>query len=246
MPDPRSSAEPEGQPTLEELFVDLAGMADDASAVQDCLRQIARRVADTVEGVAYASITSDRDGSSSTVAMSSAVALAVDAAQYESEEGPCLQALHDVHPVSVPDMSADMRWPNFRRTALDLGLHSSASIPLFTASGTTAGVLNLYSHDVGGLLPLAMEIIPLFHSSLDRPRSSNWGDLVGAGGRLLVIAVRAALDVRHRIQAAVGVLMFRAGLDSHQAYFELRTQAASNGVAIPVVADRLLAPASGE
>jgi hypothetical protein len=228
--------------SLPQLLVQLAGSPDDASDVDACLRLIARRVADTVKGVDYASVTSSRAGKPTTVAMSSNVALEVDSSQYEGG-GPCVEALEG-QPIAVPDVAADMQWPDFRRTAMGLGLHMSLSIPMVTASGETTNVLNLYSHEAGALVPLATEVIALFHPEAERPRTRNWEELLDEGGRLLVIGMQRALAVSDSIQAALGVLMAAEQVDAQQAYLSLRMQAASTGEAIPLVAERILASAS--
>src|SRR4051794_39927005 len=113
-----TSAGGSGVANLADLLVELAGLPDDASDLEGCLRLIARRVADTVAGVDYASVTSSRDGQATTVAMSSDVALEVDSSQYAGG-GPCLDALGG-QPVAVEDIAADMQWPDFRRTAIKL------------------------------------------------------------------------------------------------------------------------------
>src|SRR4051794_8148140 len=233
---------PSGDASLAELLVELAGLPDDASDVDGCLRLIARRVADTVEGVAYASVTSSRDGKATTVAMSSDVALEVDSSQYAGG-GPCLAALEG-QPVAVPDIAADMQWPDFRRTAIELGLHMSLSIPMVTAGSETTNVLNLYSHDAGALVPLAMEIIPLFHSDVERPRTQNWDAVLDDGGRLLVVGMQRALAAHDAIQTAIGILMAAEHVDARQAYLSLRMQSAATADKIPVVAERIIDSAS--
>src|SRR3954470_14892100 len=233
-----------GAANLADLLEELAGLPDDASDVDGCLRLIARRVADTVAGVDYASVTSRRGAKATTVAMSSDVALEVDSSQYAGG-GPCVDAL-DGQPVAVPDIAADMQWPGFRRTATELGLHMSLSIPMVTASGDTTSVLNLYSHDAGALVPLAMEIIPLFNADIQRPRTRNWEELLDPGGRLLVLGIQRALAAHDAIQKAIGVLMTEERVDAGQAYLSLRMQSAAAGDAIPVVAERIVASTSGD
>ena len=240
-----TSAGGSGVANLADLLVELAGLPDDASDLEGCLRLIARRVADTVAGVDYASVTSSRDGQATTVAMCSDVALEVDSSQYAAGGGPCLDALAG-QPVAVEDIAADMQWPDFRRTAIKLGLHMSLSIPMVTASGETTSVLNLYSHDAGALVPLAMEVIPLFNTDIDRPRTRNWEELLDPGGRLLVLGIQRAIAAHDAIQTAIGVLMTEERVDARQAYLSLRMQSAAAGDAIPVVAKRIVASTSGE
>jgi len=240
--DHETSRDSSGGANLADLLEEMAGLPDDASDVEGCLRLIARRVADTVAGVDYASVTSSRDGKATTVAMSSDVALEVDSSQYAGG-GPCLEALEG-QPIAVPDIAADMTWPDFRRVATKLGLHMSLSIPMITASGETTSVLNLYSHDAGALVPLAMEVIPLFHAEIERPRTRNWVELLDEGGRLLVVGIQRALAAHNAIQTALGILMAAEHVDAREAYLALRMRSAATGDTIPVAAERIIASAS--
>src|SRR3954452_20929967 len=234
-----------GVANLADLLLELAGLPDDASDLEGCLRLIARRVPDTVAGADYASVTSSRDAQATTVAMSSDVVLEVDSSQYAAGGGPCLDALAG-QPVAVEDIAADMKWPDFRNAAIRLGLHMSLSIPMVTASGETTSVLNLYSHDAGALVPLAMEVIPLLHPDFERPGTRNWGEALDEGGRLLVLGIQRALAAHDAIQTALGVLMAAERVDARQAYLSLRMQSAASGDKIPVVAERIVASTSGE
>jgi GAF domain-containing protein len=72
--------------------------------------------------------------------------IALDDAQYESGQGPCLEVLESRDPISVHEVgeTAD-RWEQFSRTAVQLGVHSTLSIHLPVDSEETAASLNLYS-----------------------------------------------------------------------------------------------------
>jgi hypothetical protein len=67
--------------------------------------------------------------------LSSALAVAVDEAQYAEQAGPCLEPLHTGVPAPVPDIAATMVWPGFRDQAVKIGLRASVSIPLYAGSG---------------------------------------------------------------------------------------------------------------
>src|SRR3954471_399645 len=72
--------------------------------------------------------------------------IALDDAQYETGEGPCLTVLDDHDPIALNGAGeSDDRWEHFSRTAAHLGVHSSLSIHLPVDSAELAASLNLYS-----------------------------------------------------------------------------------------------------
>ena len=120
---------------LEDTLVTLAGTPDDHPGVEDQLITIAQLSAARVAGVSYASVTARREGAYTTVAATNDLATAVDEAQYAEQAGPCIEAVATAKPLAVPDIAVTMRWPGFRDTAYQLGLHTSLSIPLFAGRG---------------------------------------------------------------------------------------------------------------
>src|SRR5439155_18330326 len=72
--------------------------------------------------------------------------IALDDAQYESGEGPCLTVLDPHDPVALDDAGElEDRWDHFSRTARHLGIHSTLSMHLPVDSDELAASLNLYS-----------------------------------------------------------------------------------------------------
>src|SRR5918997_691103 len=149
---------PHVQSPLAACLIALAGTPDDASWVERQLVTIAQLSADLITPVAYASVTAYRDDAVATVATSSDIARAVDQAQYDEQDGPCLEALDTASPVAVPDVAATMRWPGFRDTAYRLGVRASLSIPLFAGRGTALAALNLYGRHPAALAPLTAAV----------------------------------------------------------------------------------------
>src|SRR5438270_58916 len=171
-----------GVANLADLLVELAGLPDDASDLEGCLRLIARRVADTVAGVDYASVTSSRDGQATTVAMSSDVALEVDSSQYAAGGGPCLDALAG-QPVAVEDIAADMQWPDFRRTAIKLGLHMSLASPRPRAARTgRRAEAHAAADHLAGAMPLPEDRVKVLPAMLQWRRPERHDVTVGLPG----------------------------------------------------------------
>ena len=241
MPPYQSPTSPDGRRPLADAMVRLAGTPDDASTVDDQLVAIARLAADRVAVVSYASITTMRDEKYTTVAASSELARAIDETQYAAGAGPCLDAMDDGAPVTVPDIAATMAWPGFRSQAYELGLCASASLPLFSGRGATIAVLNLFGHDPVAIAPLIVGVWSVYDPARPMP-----GDVAGLppldpGAAELIEGFAEALAVRATIQLAIGVVMTSRRCTAADGYAILRTLAAAAGATLVAVATALVA-----
>ncbi|MCU1401040.1 MAG: hypothetical protein JWN62_4149 [Acidimicrobiales bacterium] len=89
------------------------------------------------------SITLERHGQPTTVAASSDAVVTVDHHQYDTGQGPCLDANTYEQWLSVDSLAEETRWPAFVPRAMDEGIRSILSLPL---KGTRShGSLNLYA-----------------------------------------------------------------------------------------------------
>ena len=235
-PPPQSLTRPRGP--LAQAVVDLAGTPDDAPGIDRQLEKIAQLAADSVAAADYASITALRDDAYLTVAAGSRLAEAVDEAQYAGQAGPCLQSLTDDAPVAVPDILTTMTWPGFHEAAAGMGLHASVSVPLFTGSGTTIAVLNLYGRDAGAMSPLIAGVWAVFDPDKPLPEDDRPLD---AGAEDLLTGFAEALSVRATIQLAVSTIMTRTRTGAAEAYLKLRLHAAEAGVSVPSAAGMVVA-----
>jgi diguanylate cyclase (GGDEF)-like protein len=84
------------------------------------------------------------------VAASSDAALRYEKLQTELGEGPCLAAYHSGKAISVPDLRAEDRFPNFAARALEEGLTAVFTFPLHHED-LQLGALDLYRDTPGGL-----------------------------------------------------------------------------------------------
>jgi GAF domain-containing protein len=109
------------------------------------LAQVAGVAGDTVPGADEVSVTLLDDGRARTVAATGDGATAIDEWQYRQGSGPCLAAAAAKATVSVPDVAADTRWPDWAAQALSHGAGSSLSIGL-PIQDKVAGALNIYAH----------------------------------------------------------------------------------------------------
>lgn len=131
-----------------------------------------------------------------------------DRLQYETGEGPCLDAIWNQETVYSPSLAYDARWPVWGpRVVEETGAHSVLAFQLFT-DHESLGALNLYS--------TARDAF----DDADRRE----GHALAAHIAIAVAAVQeigsltAALDSRSIIGQATGILMERYHLDQPRAF----------------------------
>ncbi len=130
---------------LAETFAEVARVLlaeDDADAT---MNRISRLAVETIEGCDHAGITLVEGRNVSTAGASDEVPTIVDAIQYETDEGPCLNAIRVHETFKSDDLAAEERWAKFsHRAAQETGVRSMLSFRLFVEEDTM-GALNLYS-----------------------------------------------------------------------------------------------------
>jgi GAF domain-containing protein len=108
----------------------------------DDLRRIVRRAVHAVPPATAASITVVTHQVPRTAAVSAPQAVAVDAAQYVVDEGPCIDACRTGNRVRVDLRSSDAGYGDLAPLALQAGTRAVLSIPV-TVTGRVSASLNL-------------------------------------------------------------------------------------------------------
>jgi len=159
----------EAPPTLLALaFASIAEHLYEAQTYDEVLARITRAAVATVAGADAASVTLPVDNSYRTVGPTTSTARQVDQAQYDSGEGPCLDAVETSSMVAAPSFP-DERWPVLGATPTEHGVHSSISYQLKGNPGATGiGSLNIYAYTPDAFDDDAVEIgtILAAHASL--------------------------------------------------------------------------------
>jgi GAF domain-containing protein len=139
------ASEPEG---FTDLLLTLTRMMIDEESLDDTLRRVAYLACKSPIGADAAGVTLQREGRPSTVAFYGEVAKQLDAAQYASDDGPCLTAYRTGETVRLDSISTESdRWPAFAAQAAEHGVQSSLSLPLEVGE-RRLGALNLYSEQL--------------------------------------------------------------------------------------------------
>ncbi len=133
------------------LLRGLAGVAAiprSRDVLDAALKLVVTMAQAVVQGADGVSITLPRNGRFGTVAASNDVVLEMDHDQYDTGEGPCLDAAIQGERFHIDALSDESRWPAFIPRAQARGIESILSTPLIAAD-RPIGALNVYSRTVG-------------------------------------------------------------------------------------------------
>ncbi len=196
------------------------------------LSAITQAAVELLPDVSSASITvRHRDGRLDTFAQTDDDLLAVDAAQYALQEGPCYEAAsEDVHVLS-PDLAHDDRFDRYAEVALQYGVRAQAGLRLFE-TGKSSGALNLYSQRLGSFEDFDALGALFTHQAA-----------MAIGYAREVHNLNEAVATRTGIGQAVGIVMERYGLTDERAFAFLARLSQHRNVKLRLVAQEIIAGA---
>lgn len=220
----------------------MAALARDLVArdsVQATLDEIAASAVKLVEGCDAAGILTVSRGKAVTLAVCGDMVEESDRLQGELGEGPCFDAarrvdgerLFRIADMTVPQPS----WPRYSRAARDLGIGSMTGVLLYTHE-QDFGALNLYSRRPGA-----------FGRDIE---TAGW--LLASHAAVALATARTvdqlehALETRHAIGEAMGILMERHRLSEDEAFGVLRRLSQEHNVKLRDVVRRVRADPSGQ
>lgn len=175
---------------------------------------MAQAVIGSADGV---SLTLPRDGEYGTVAASNDVVLAMDHDQYDTGQGPCLDAARHGEPFHIPSLGDEQRWPQFVPRARERGIESILSSPLLDA-GAAHGALNIYARTPGAFAGHEQRWAHEFAAQASTVLTRAYEALPS---RQLDGHLEQALASRAVIAQAQGYVMHRDGVDADAAWSAL-------------------------
>jgi transcriptional regulator with GAF, ATPase, and Fis domain len=200
------------------------------------LERVAQLTVEAVDPVDLCGITMLVEGRPRTAIFTERTAVDIDQAQYDSGDGPCLEAFETKRVVEIPSTTEPGRWPEFRRVAADHGIHSTMSLPLVVGE-TSVGAMNLYAQRV---------------KAFDEPARVT-ATLFGAQAAIVLANAQAYWDahdmsaglseaMKHRavIEQAKGILMGAQGCDEDAAFEILVRASQRENVKLREVARRVV------
>ncbi|WP_372698319.1 ANTAR domain-containing protein [Arthrobacter sp. JSM 101049] len=209
------------------------------SDLTDFLNELARHAAASFphDGAQIlAGITLLRGRKAATVASSSERARRLDEIQYDFGDGPCLTAAREHQLVSVPDVGAECRWPEFSQALLREGIHSVLGVP-FELGADGQAALNLYSttSHCFGEDTLAEVQAYVAQSSKALRMGMRFSHYVDSAADL-----RAALESRTTIDIAIGIIMAENRCPQAEAFEILRAASSSRNSKLREVAAEIV------
>jgi len=228
---PSSSATGTDAPEdLADQLGELARVLESEDDVDATLDAIVHGAVGTVPGAGHASISViKRRREVQTRAATDQLPRAVDSAQYEAGQGPCLDSLYEQQTVRVADMPAEQRWPEFATRAAELGVGSMLSVQLYV-DGDDLGALNLIGEQPDAFDDDAEHVALLFASHA----------AVAMAGVQKQEQLRSALQTRDLIGQAKGILMERFKLPGEQAFRLLVRVSQTTNRKVPEIAEELV------
>lgn len=215
------------------VAADFAEMSRDLLADPDedlTFERIAVRAVQVVPPCDFAGITLRRRRERpTTVADTARLALACDDLQYELGEGPCLSAIADDASYLIRDVATDARWPRWGPRVAALGVGSILSVRM-ADNRETLGALNLYSRTTDAYDENALDIALVFAAHAATAISQT----------RLVSGLQTALQSRHLIGVAQGILMAQYDMGLETAFEVLRRYSSHTNVKLRDVALRVV------
>jgi GAF domain-containing protein len=222
------------------LLQTLLELADTLVAdhdISDFLHLLCERAVTLVDADEAGVLLMDRRGRLDAVAATSAEMQHLEALEASLQQGPCVEAHRIAADLDCGDLeSAVQRWPDFVPEALKSGLHAVHAAPL-RLRDESVGALNVFRvtpgrfdvEDVTALDALAqMSCIGILHRRAVME------------SREQIAQLQRALDGRRTIDQAAAVLGERVGLDSVEAFEQLRVYARRRNRRLQDIAQRYL------
>jgi hypothetical protein len=201
--------------------------------VEHTLQEVVDLAVQNIDGCDLAGISMRRGDRVETPAASDPLVNQLDGWQYELDEGPCLDAVFIDDTYVIEDMNTEDRWPNWAPKAAALGVQSVLSVRLATRKDVVGG-LNLYSRAL-----LAYDEDQILTASIYAAHAAN---AIAATGQ--IGGLNTALQTRHKIGMAQGLLMQRYHLDEQQAFQFLRRISQDANVKLRDVATKVITEAA--
>ncbi len=233
-----AAAVPERADDLSVALGELAGLLLDSDSLEQTLQRVVDLAVRTMPGCTGASVTLVDGERPVTAAHTDDVALAVDAAQYDVGDGPCLDAARQLRRNSVDLRAAKQEFPGFAERARRFGVRSFLAAPL-VAGGRGIGSLNLYSTSQDGFDALDEALVGLFTGQASVALAN--AQLYRAAQQLSE-QLTEALASRAVIERAKGALMVTRGVDEGRAFALLRERSQRSNRKLRDVAADVLQP----
>jgi GAF domain-containing protein len=222
---------------LTRRMAELTGTLLEEQSLDVMLRRVSDLFVAIIPACDAAGVTLGRDGRVSTYGATDSIAERLDSYQYETGQGPCLEAVRTGEPFAIRSFETETRWPRYTPRARAEGAVSSLSLPLGTAAGV-AGALNMYA------LTPAQTFSDDDFAVADRCAAQAAVVLRNAytyhRTRDLVDELQEAVASRDVIGQAKGILMAHVRCGADEAFHMLRRESQQRNIKLRQVAEEVI------
>ena len=204
----------------------VTALPADPDVIDGALRLIVELARISIREADGVSVSLLRHGVLSTVAASDQTIMAMDADQYATRQGPCVDASLTGHWFHAESLDTETRWPAFTPRARGLGIKAILSSPL-RAFENPVGALNIYSRTAESFEIKDQEAAAVFAQQASVILSDARADVSDSQ---MAIRFQEALRSRKVISLAEGIIMEREGVDEESAFTALLRLTLSQGV----------------
>jgi GAF domain-containing protein len=181
--------------------------------MDDTVRRIAALAVSSTKAE-YAGVTMLVDGTVQTGVFTHPDAPEIDQAQYDTGDGPCLEAFRTGEIYRIASTAEDGRWPAFRDACRQHGIASTASFPILI-DDVRHGALNLYATTPDAFGPDEIH--------LGRSFAAQAGVVIGYArsywnAKIASQHLEAALAHRAEIEQAKGIIIGATGATPDAAF----------------------------
>ncbi|MHB1534574.1 MAG: anti-sigma factor antagonist [Acidimicrobiales bacterium] len=202
-----------------------ATVSTEDDSLVGALRLVVALAHAAVAGADGVSVSLRRHGCLTTVAATDQTISDMDADQYATGEGPCVDASVEGRWFHAGSLATETRWPDFTPKAQALGIKAILSSPLLVGD-QPVGALNIYSRTAGAFAPEAQVLASVFATEASTVLTEAKAH---TGGDRPPVELSEALRAREVVAQALGVIMERDGADESGAHRTLRRLSIASG-----------------
>ncbi len=215
------------------VFRDLARLVYDGDDYEEMYQAVCDAAVHLVDGCHHASIMLEQRGHITTAAATDDIAREVDRLEQETEEGPCVDAIHEETAQLDADLTSASTWPLLReRVVEETPVRGMAGFRL-VVDDRKVGALNLFSDHPGALTETSVDqaaVLAAFASVA----------LIAASHQEQARTLRDGLASNREIGKAIGLMMAFHKVDDEQAFAILRKASQHMNLKLSEVAGQIV------
>jgi hypothetical protein len=209
------------------ISLELASEPDTEQTVQ----RVVELAQSSIPGCDYAGFTLTHQDALETAAATDQLIGRLDQAQHDLNEGPCLSAAKADETYLIRDTTTEERWPRWCAAAAATGVLSVLSVQLTgPAPGSLRAAMNLYSKTIDAYDDDAIITAQIY--------AAHAGTAIAAANKH--DNLQTAMQSRHTIGVAQGLLMQRYGITERAAFQVLSRQSQDANIKLRDVARRVV------